>query len=124
MWDSLPACPRARGQRPYLQQSVHYNEGFAGIEIHLLVRRASGPIAALGIDCKLAVSHADGNGAKLAIQIGIARDVSQHIIFAPVGEGALQAVQNVVAVMRSEEHTSELQSLRHLVCRLLLEKKK
>src|SRR5205814_2761032 len=29
-----------------------------------------------------------------------------------------------VARKRSEEHTSELQSLRHLVCRLLLEKKK
>src|SRR5262245_65615158 len=28
------------------------------------------------------------------------------------------------ALARSEEHTSELQSLRHLVCRLLLEKKK
>src|SRR5438045_5533207 len=28
------------------------------------------------------------------------------------------------ALRRSEEHTSELQSLRHLVCRLLLEKKK
>src|SRR5262245_28532117 len=28
------------------------------------------------------------------------------------------------ATTRSEEHTSELQSLRHLVCRLLLEKKK
>src|SRR5258705_8725786 len=28
------------------------------------------------------------------------------------------------ATGRSEEHTSELQSLRHLVCRLLLEKKK
>src|SRR5205814_9754600 len=27
-------------------------------------------------------------------------------------------------LQRSEEHTSELQSLRHLVCRLLLEKKK
>src|SRR5258705_6005672 len=27
-------------------------------------------------------------------------------------------------IQRSEEHTSELQSLRHLVCRLLLEKKK
>src|SRR5438045_6022526 len=26
-------------------------------------------------------------------------------------------------IVRSEEHTSELQSLRHLVCRLLLEKK-
>src|SRR5258705_11801731 len=29
-----------------------------------------------------------------------------------------------IDVTRSEEHTSELQSLRHLVCRLLLEKKK
>src|SRR5258705_4890820 len=28
------------------------------------------------------------------------------------------------SIYRSEEHTSELQSLRHLVCRLLLEKKK
>src|SRR5262245_64568227 len=28
------------------------------------------------------------------------------------------------AMTRSEEHTSELQSLRHLVCRLLLEKRK
>src|ERR1035438_10717380 len=34
-----------------------------------------------------------------------------------VERGAFQAV------IRSEEHTSELQSLRHLVCRLLLEKK-
>src|SRR3989441_3185369 len=30
----------------------------------------------------------------------------------------------VLAVTRSEEHTSELQSLAYLVCRLLLEKKK
>src|ERR1039458_63764 len=30
----------------------------------------------------------------------------------------------VAKTKRSEEHTSELQSLRHLVCRLLLEKKK
>src|SRR5947199_2249078 len=34
--------------------------------------------------------------------------------------GALAAFR---AGSRSEEHTSELQSLRHLVCRLLLEKK-
>src|SRR2546422_8277064 len=31
---------------------------------------------------------------------------------------------SVLALMRSEEHTSELQSRLHLVCRLLLEKKK
>src|SRR3712207_6904613 len=30
----------------------------------------------------------------------------------------------VLAVLRSEEHTSELQSRQYLVCRLLLEKKK
>src|SRR5258705_11551776 len=30
----------------------------------------------------------------------------------------------IVRARRSEEHTSELQSLRHLVCRLLLDKKK
>src|ERR1039458_8486677 len=32
-------------------------------------------------------------------------------------------VNGTVPEVRSEEHTSELQSLRHLVCRLLLEKK-
>src|SRR3712207_7609679 len=30
---------------------------------------------------------------------------------------------DVIAVLRSEEHTSELQSRQYLVCRLLLEKK-
>ena len=34
------------------------------------------------------------------------------------------AVQVDTIYVRSEEHTSELQSLRHIVCRLLLEKKK
>src|SRR5258705_9163390 len=37
---------------------------------------------------------------------------------------ALSSSLAPVAESRSEEHTSELQSLRHLVCRLLLEKKK
>src|SRR5215212_12272726 len=36
----------------------------------------------------------------------------------------IAAIRSVVLPARSEEHTSELQSLRHLVCRLLLEKKK
>src|ERR1039458_10649224 len=37
--------------------------------------------------------------------------------------GRPPALTPVLALTRSEEHTSELQSLRHLVCRLLLEKK-
>src|ERR1035441_10759256 len=36
----------------------------------------------------------------------------------------LMTAYGTVESARSEEHTSELQSLRHLVCRLLLEKKK
>src|SRR5256884_4414930 len=38
---------------------------------------------------------------------------------------SLEVIENgIVAQRRSEEHTSELQSRLHLVCRLLLEKKK
>src|SRR2546425_6086832 len=37
---------------------------------------------------------------------------------------ARQLPQRVFVCVRSEEHTSELQSLAYLVCRLLLEKKK
>src|SRR5262249_59233869 len=40
------------------------------------------------------------------------------------GGGESHAVQRVRGIARSEEHTSELQSLTNLVCRLLLEKKK
>src|ERR1039458_10756506 len=47
--------------------------------------------------------------------------------FAPTPEALIMgpaAPASVPSSNRSEEHTSELQSLRHLVCRLLLEKKK
>src|SRR5437016_10211652 len=44
----------------------------------------------------------------------------QEILFRRVGENEATAIES----KRSEEHTSELQSLTNLVCRLLLEKKK
>src|SRR5687767_15555077 len=37
---------------------------------------------------------------------------------------SLIVLKSSTSIMRSEEHTSELQSLAYLVCRLLLEKKK
>src|SRR5690625_5421062 len=40
------------------------------------------------------------------------------------GMSDIFAIENFVPGIRSEEHTSELQSRGHLVCRLLLEKKK
>src|SRR2546426_8387474 len=45
-------------------------------------------------------------------------DASQKLIYIPAGR------DSDVTVVRSEEHTSELQSPCNLVCRLLLEKKK
>src|SRR3989441_964444 len=42
----------------------------------------------------------------------------------PRGDGLLDHGRRVHERSRSEEHTSELQSLAYLVCRLLLEKKK
>src|SRR5690554_7573922 len=42
---------------------------------------------------------------------------------APAGSLELALIQQRLQAPRSEEHTSELQSRPHLVCRLLLEKK-
>src|SRR5690606_9269452 len=39
------------------------------------------------------------------------------------GSGAMRGIALTAALVRSEEHTSELQSRENLVCRLLLEKK-
>src|SRR5687768_18006359 len=54
--------------------------------------------------------------------------ISATIIFMLILRGWLQEASKADIVMvfglRSEEHTSELQSRLHLVCRLLLEKKK
>src|SRR2546429_2359536 len=55
----------------------------------------------------------------------IARELSQMRQRALTANiGTLGDVAGAMSVMRSEEHTSELQSRLHLVCRLLLEKKK
>src|SRR2546422_8331579 len=58
---------------------------------------------------------------ELAVIVGVpeGRRVRDHDRAPPV-----QPEGRVVGKARSEEHTSELQSRLHLVCRLLLEKKK
>src|SRR5262245_65120008 len=64
------------------------------------------------------------------LDLRLVKAVDTHIHADHVtGLGALRDRTQCITVMgeqsrRSEEHTSELQSLRHLVCRLLLEKKK
>src|SRR5262245_63719826 len=62
----------------------------------------------------------------LLIAVGVAglafgEQAARGEIFGQLRE--LMGDQGASADKRSEEHTSEFQSLRHLVCRLLLEKK-
>src|SRR5687768_17959179 len=73
-------------------------------------------------------SHQQENVVKPAFRIK--HEIAFHgKIYQMTGNDTMQRFQNMLLpifgyVMRSEEHTSELQSRLHLVCRLLLEKKK
>src|SRR5438874_3448552 len=52
------------------------------------------------------------------------RHLSRHLLILPEWRDVAAARELATESLRSEEHTSELQSRRDLVCRLLLEKKK
>src|SRR5687768_18296155 len=54
----------------------------------------------------------------------VLRDLPFGTYVVSISRPGFETVQREVSLLRSEEHTSELQSRLHLVCRLLLEKKK
>src|SRR5687767_15637454 len=60
----------------------------------------------------------------LTVRIGDDFAKARESKFSVLVESLTAGVPVAVEVARSEEHTSELQSLAYLVCRLLLEKKK
>src|SRR5690349_22757727 len=68
--------------------------------------------------------HADLKGDSLRLAREAAKLDAEYIVFCGVHFMAEVADIVTEARRRSEEHTSELQSRRDLVCRLLLEKKK
>src|SRR3712207_7594004 len=68
----------------------------------------------------LRAENTDVHGVVAALAEAGAHRVERGAV---VGGGAT-ARSALVALLRSEEHTSELQSRQYLVCRLLLEKKK
>src|SRR5205814_3598510 len=80
------------------------------------------------LGCVPHVRHRLGRGGGPGDRLGVRRLVQpgggrrgplRHLV-----EHLLVGAQPRLELVKSEEHTSELQSLRHLVCRLLLEKKK
>src|SRR5690625_3601404 len=67
----------------------------------------------------------DDSGIKLRKQLTRELPHAEHIyISSEFKEVATTPGNELATALRSEEHTSELQSRGHLVCRLLLEKKK
>src|SRR2546425_7274340 len=64
--------------------------------------------------------HADAAAQAVQIVLAQVHAIEQDAPFV----GVVQPRQQLHQRRRSEEHTSELQSLAYLVCRLLLEKKK
>src|SRR5687768_18197068 len=82
------------------------------------------------VPCEMTVASAHRSPERVMRLVGEAPGRGVKIFI--VGAGAAAHLGGVVAAhtilpvigVRSEEHTSELQSRLHLVCRLLLEKKK
>src|SRR3712207_7198106 len=64
------------------------------------------------------------NGAGKSTLIKVLSGVHQHDEGTVLVEGEEVRFRSPRDALRSEEHTSELQSRQYLVCRLLLEKKK
>src|SRR5688572_32099671 len=59
-----------------------------------------------------------------AVALGAETEASADAFGAEAGFAAASSITATTVLIRSEEHTSELQSQSNLVCRLLLEKKK
>src|SRR5438552_14749569 len=71
----------------------------------------------------LSLHDASSDLAKSPLQMSnIGRNSCKHALL--LGVPIAQTIALLSILTRSEEHTSELQSPDHLVCRLLLEKKK
>src|SRR5205814_9077089 len=83
--------------------------------LHSFPTRRSSDLHELTLQCSLGVQLATRGAATPEVERTYARALA---LCQQVGN-----TQELNARARSEEHTSELQSLRHLVCRSLLEKK-
>src|SRR2546422_5288943 len=81
-----------------------------------------GAIAA-GVEVLTLFAFSEENWQRPPTEISALMELLEEYIAAEVEELRQQGVR-VHVLGRSEEHTSELQSRLHLVCRLLLEKKK
>src|SRR2546422_7869508 len=96
----------------------------------LVTVKETGPAAIVASDSStfhsesLAVTAAGVPGARCAPVVASATQASKTKATLRDGTASMVLMAIFLLRVRSEEHTSELQSRLHLVCRLLLEKKK
>src|SRR3712207_6919229 len=90
----------------------------ATTEIYTLSLHDALPIC---VDLRVAVPLLD----RVVLHVAVAAEDLDRLVGDLHGDLAgLQLRHRALGLLRSEEHTSELQSRQYLVCRLLLEKKK
>src|SRR3989449_9530407 len=119
----LPGALRPQRQRPEGAARSAPRDG----EHPRLLRRAGQPAARTGLAAALLRGHGDRLPARSAACL--ARSAlpchETRALAGPVSARPRRgAARGGRGIGRAEEHTSELQSRLHLVCRLLLEKKK
>src|SRR3712207_7817598 len=83
-----------------------------------LFRSVQDPVTRIRKPTGIVREYKDGPVTEPAYWLGKYSDMPHILSFLN------QSYQTIFDVLRSEEHTSELQSRQYLVCRLLLEKKK
>src|SRR5689334_23652227 len=96
--------------RPPISTLFPYTTLFRSVEIPIVAKLVRKTLRKLSIEARR---------DRLPLAVSIARPYSADTFFVRVIGRGYPPPTN-----RSEEHTSELQSQFHLVCRLLLEKKK
>src|SRR5262245_57990707 len=102
-------------------------QDLSGPKIRTGLLRGHSPLPlSTGDSLTIAVGDFEGESGRVSTTFDLPRVVHAGDCLL-LDDGRIQLRVDKVSpgeVQRSEEHTSELQSLRHLVCRLLLEKKK
>src|SRR5690348_17693022 len=136
---SLPARAQEKQAPPYPAPDDRYKADILVVVAHPDDDMAAAPYVARAMDqgkraavifCTRGNSGSNYVGNEQATSLGAVREIEGRRAEAALGvynvwflNGPDTPGQDVLHSLRSEEHTSELQSPVHLVCRLLLEKK-
>src|ERR1035438_4507157 len=106
-----------------IQRQEHHSSCQFADGTKFLLPRILSPYVTIGDEIAFPIPSADAAGAEIYITKNCSSGENRFLYQAPIGYVS-HPKRDKRNQYRSEEHTSELQSLRHLVCRLLLEKKK